>query len=193
MTLQSGRFSQIWSHIRKTFQNSASQINLVAAKNNFSSARAWTRVTQEWYMLSRFWLHHCIEWIACYNVVPISRYLIRAKWLVFSDTVTYTEKMSHWSHKYGGLLTFTPIIMWPCLGKTLVIISDFEILVARCSKHFAVHDVAVWFTIAYTVPMLCELKYDHPINYFSRRQGKPVTWPVKGEICNVFRILYLFT
>ena len=41
-------------------------------------------------------------------------------------------------------------------GKTdhFVIISDFKILVPCCSAHFALHNGAVRFAIAYTVPNL---------------------------------------
>ena len=51
-------------------------------------------------------------------------------------------------------------------GKTdhFVIILDFEILVPHCSTHFAVHNGAVRFAIAYTVPKLHESKYEHPRN-----------------------------
>ena len=53
-------------------------------------------------------------------------------------------------------------------GKTdhFVIITDFEILVPRCSMHFALHNGAVRFMIAYTVPKVRESKYEHRRNEF---------------------------
>ena len=52
-------------------------------------------------------------------------------------------------------------------GKTdhFVIISDFKILVPRCSAHFALHNGAR-FAIAYTVPKLRESKYEYPRSEF---------------------------
>ena len=37
----------------KHFRTYLSQINLVSAKNDFSGARSWTRITRECYTLSR--------------------------------------------------------------------------------------------------------------------------------------------
>ena len=51
-------------------------------------------------------------------------------------------------------------------GKVLerVTILDFEILVPSYSAHFAVHNGAVRFAIAYIILKLCESKYKHPRN-----------------------------
>ena len=46
-------------------------------------------------------------------------------------------------------------------GKT-----DHSILIPHCSAHFAVHNGAVRFVIAYTVPKLRDPKYEYPRNEF---------------------------
>ena len=118
-----------WRHhvcrqYRKHFRTHFSQISLIFAKNDFSGARTWTRVTQEWYMLSWFWLHCCVEWIACYNVVSIPRSLKLEPSGRFSQTRShnydnYDVSGIRWRVRESNWIRYYTSEFWPVISPVI--------------------------------------------------------------------------
>ena len=87
-------------------------------------------------------------------------------------------------HVRGGHVLYSCCAYVTVPGKTdhLVIISDFEISVPHCSVYFALHNCAVRFAIAYSVPKLCESKSEHLINELVETTGKGYRASYLGSI-----------